>query len=178
MEQEALALEWPVFSVALLAPDIPQNVGNIARLCVVSGCELVLVRPLGFHLTDSHLQRSGMDYWKRLNPRVFDDLEDFFSWGRTRRMFALSSKGRKNYSRQVFRLGDVLCFGSESQGLPQEFLASFLDSERLLTIPMVPGERCLNVASSAAIVVYEGIRQLSGWSPPGESGCPSQDVAI
>lgn len=165
MEAEKISLERPVFSVALLAPDIPQNVGNIARLCVVTGCELVLVRPLGFHLADAHLQRAGMDYLKRLKPLVLDDIEEFFAWAGPREICLFSSKGEKNYARKRFVRGTILCFGSESQGFPPEIFEMTTTRGELLTIPMVPGERCLNVASSAAIVVFEGIRQLAGWEP-------------
>lgn len=155
--------DW--LTVALVEPDIPQNTGNIARLCLATGCRLVLVRPLGFRLTDPHLLRAGMDYWKRLAPLVLDDLPAFREWAGGRRLFGLSSRGTRSYAETTYLPGDVLCFGSESEGLPPAFRTMVPGPDRLLTIPMVPDVRCLNVASSAAIVVYEAVRQLQGWHP-------------
>ena len=152
-------------TVALVQPDIPQNTGNIARLCLATGCRLVLVRPLGFRLTDPHLLRAGMDYWKRLDPLVLDDLSAFREWAADRRVFALSAHGTRSYAATAFLPGDVLCFGSESEGFPASFLETVAEKDRLLTIPMVPDVRCLNVSASAAIVVYEAVRQLQGWVP-------------
>ncbi|NLI79967.1 MAG: tRNA (cytidine(34)-2'-O)-methyltransferase [Candidatus Riflebacteria bacterium] len=155
--------DW--LTVALLQPDIPQNTGNIARLCLATGCRLVLVRPLGFRLTDPHLLRAGMDYWQRLDPLVLDDLPAFREWSEGRRLFGLSAHGTRSYAETAFLPGDILCLGSESEGLPGAFRAVAAEQGRLLTIPMVPGVRCLNVAASAAVVVYEAVRQLQGWKP-------------
>ncbi|MFZ2958710.1 MAG: tRNA (cytidine(34)-2'-O)-methyltransferase [Candidatus Ozemobacteraceae bacterium] len=153
----------PPFSVVLVMPDIPQNAGNIGRLCLATGCELVLVRPLGFRLTDAFLLRSGMDYWKRLSPVVLDDLDTFVSWLKGRRSWFLSAHGERNYAQVAYQKGDVFCFGSESSGFPEEILSLAKTQKALITLPMVPGVRCLNVSSAAAAMVYEGIRQINGW---------------
>ncbi|RCK78305.1 MAG: tRNA (cytidine(34)-2'-O)-methyltransferase [Candidatus Ozemobacter sibiricus] len=154
--------EW--LTVALIHPDIPQNTGNIARLCLATGCRLVLVRPLGFRLTDPHLKRAGMDYWERIDPLIFDDLEDFLEWSGSRRVFALSAHARTIYTQPKYAPGDVLCLGSETEGLPARLLQKAAQEGRALRLPMVHGVRCLNVAASAAAVVYEAVRQLQGWT--------------
>lgn len=151
-------------SVVLIEPDIPQNTGNIARLCYATGCELVLVRPLGFRLTDTSLQRAGMDYWKNLDPVILDDLEDFLVWAAGRRVFYLSAHGAHNYAAIKYQAGDVLVFGSESSGLPASLVAAGKASNRLITLPMVEPARCINVSSAAAATVYEALRQINHWS--------------
>ncbi len=153
--------EW--LTVALIHPDIPQNTGNIARLCLATGCRLVLVRPLGFRLTDPHLRRAGMDYWERLEPLVFDDLTAFLEWVGPRRVLALSAHGTTSYAEVTYASGDILCLGSESEGLPADFLRCATGQGRSICLPMVHDVRCLNVAASAAAVVYEAVRQLQGW---------------
>lgn len=146
--------------IALIHPDIPQNTGNIARLSVVSGCRLVLVRPLGFRLSDRFLERSAMDYWKRLSPLVLDSLDDFESWAANRRVFCLSSKAVESLYDSQFRQYDVLCLGSESHGLPEMRRAP---ERKFIRIPMKAGERCLNVATAAGIAVFEALRQIERW---------------
>lgn len=154
-------------TVVLLQPDIPQNTGNIARLCFATGCRLVLVRPLGFRLTDAGLERAGMDYWKALEPLILDDLEDYLEWSRGKTLYYLSAHATKNYACASFRPGDVLVFGSESSGLPTQLTQKIDISPQLITLPMVPQARCINVSSSAAAVVYEALRQIHNWSSSG-----------
>jgi len=156
-------------SIVLIEPDIPQNTGNIARLCYATGCELVLVRPFGFRLTDASLQRAGMDYWKNLEPLILSDVEEFLEWAGQRRVYYLSAHASRNYAQVSFRPGDALAFGSESRGLPAEVLAAGKDADSLITLPMVEYARCLNVSSAAAATVYEALRQINHWSssPPG-----------
>ncbi|MBU1109529.1 MAG: tRNA (cytidine(34)-2'-O)-methyltransferase [Candidatus Riflebacteria bacterium] len=159
-------------SVVLIEPDIPQNTGNIARLCYATGCELVLVRPLGFRLTDAALQRAGMDYWKNLDPVILDDLEDFSVWASKRRIFYLSAHGTNNYAAISYQAGDALVFGSESSGLPASLLTVGKAADSLITLPMVAPARCINVSSAAAATVYEALRQINHWSSsiPGNIG--------
>ncbi len=154
-------------TIALIRPDIPQNTGNIARLCYATGCRLALVRPLGFRLTDSGLERAGMDYWKALAPIVFDDLEEFLLWCHGRNLYYLSAHADKCYAEITFKPGDVLVFGSESSGLPQELLQQREVIGKMISLPMISSARCINVSSSAAAVVYEALRQIYGWSSPG-----------
>jgi len=150
-------------TVALVCPDIPQNTGNIARLCQATGSELVLVRPLGFRLTDTGLQRAGMDYWKNLNPTIFDDIDDFFDWAKQKQCFFMSAHGNQNYAKGNYKNGDVLIFGSESSGLPQELLEYAKENNELFTLPMINDTRCINVSSSVSAVVYEALRQINKW---------------
>jgi len=155
-------------SVVLIEPDIPQNTGNIARLCYATGCELLLVRPFGFRLTDASLQRAGMDYWKNLEPLILSDVEEYFEWVGPRRVYYLSAHGSRNYAQVSYNSGDVLVFGSESRGLPAEVLAAGKAANSLITLPMIAPARCLNVSSAAAATVYEALRQINHWSssPP------------
>lgn len=158
----------PVLNVVLIQPDIPQNTGNIARLCNATGCNLVLVRPLGFRLTDTSLTRAGMDYWKALTPTILNDLDEFFEWAAGRRVFYLSAHASRNYAEVAFAPGDTLVFGSESSGLPAEVKNHVAAAGSMITLPMLQSARCINVSSSAAAVVYEALRQIYNWSSPGD----------
>lgn len=145
--------------VVLIEPEIPQNTGNIARLCVAAGARLHLVGPLGFSLDEKHVRRSGMDYWERLDLmtwKSFPELQESHPEGR---FWFLSSKVEKSYWDASFRDGDFLVFGRESKGLPASLLAA--NPDRSLTIPMSEGTRSLNLATSAGIVLYEALRQLN-----------------
>ncbi len=163
-DQSAKICESHKISVVLVEPDIPQNTGNIARLCFATGCQLVLVRPFGFRLTDASLQRAGMDYWKNLEPLILDDIEEFKEWAEKRRVYYLSAHASRNYAQVSYHPGDALVFGSESRGLPAALLASGRNSNSLITLPMLEPARCLNVSSAAAATVYEALRQISHWS--------------
>jgi tRNA (cytidine/uridine-2'-O-)-methyltransferase len=144
--------------VALLHPQIAPNTGNIARLCVASGCALHLVRPLGFVLSDRNLRRSAMDYWPRLRLKVHDDDETFFTNMRNRRLWYFDSAARQSLWDVTFADGDGLVFGSESRGIDPAILNGC--AAQCVRIPQVEGERCLNLSTSAGIVVYEAMRQL------------------
>ncbi|GAB4274833.1 MAG: tRNA (cytidine(34)-2'-O)-methyltransferase [Candidatus Rifleibacteriota bacterium] len=155
-------------TVVLLHPDIPQNTGNIARLCFATGCQLVLVRPLGFRLTDSGLERAGMDYWKSLEPKILDDIEEFIEWSKGKKVYYLSAHGDKNYAQISYKKGDILVFGSESSGLPAEILDRPGIKDKMISLPMIPEARCINVSSAASAVVYEALRQIYNWSSSDE----------
>jgi tRNA (cytidine/uridine-2'-O-)-methyltransferase len=150
-------------SVVLIEPDIPQNTGNIARLCMATNCEPVLVRPFGFRLTDAGLQRAGMDYWKLLNPIILNDIDEFFEWSHNKRLFFLSAHGNKCYSTIEYKENDVLVFGSESSGLPVKVLKWAQEHYSLITLPMVQNARCINVSSSVSASVYEALKQIYNW---------------
>lgn len=143
--------------IVLIHPDIPQNTGNIARLCVATNCELHLVRPLGFSITDKHLKRAGLDYWKYLKLFIYDSLEEFVS-NLNGNFYFFSSRGQKVYTSIRYEKNDWLIFGSETKGFPEIIYQKFPD--KIFTIPMFGPVRCLNLANSVAIVVYEGIRQM------------------
>ena len=144
--------------VILYRPDIPQNTGNIARTCVATGAHLILVRPLGFSLSDKYIKRSGMDYWPTVKLSILDDLDKFLEEEQSREdVFFISTKGRKTYSDCIFSNSSCLIFGSESQGLDQKYYDFWED--RLIRIPMLPNIRSLNLATSVGIVLYEVVRQ-------------------
>lgn len=142
--------------IILFSPQIPQNTGNIARTCAATKTELILVRPLGFSLSDRQMKRAGLDYWDRVPLSVVDDLDTYITH-QSNPFFFLSSKATQSYSSAKIPQNSLLIFGSETEGLPEFFWNKY--PEKFLTIPMVPEERCLNLASSVAIVLYEALRQ-------------------
>ena len=148
-----------MFNVVLIEPEIPPNTGNIARLCLAPQSQLHLVEPLGFSINDRQLRRAGMDYWHQVNVRHWKNLTEFETATRppTRR-YLLTTKAKRRYWEATFRQGDYLVFGRETKGLPESLLSS--DPENCLTIPMAPQARSLNLATSVAIVLFEGVRQL------------------
>jgi tRNA (cytidine/uridine-2'-O-)-methyltransferase len=146
-----------MFNVVLYQPEIPQNTGNIARLCAATGCTLHLIGPLGFSLRDRYLKRAGLDYWHLVNVCKYDSLQEFFDRGNDGRYFLVTTTGSMHYTEFDYQPGDFLVFGRESAGLPQDLLAA--NRDRCMRIPMVGGVRCLNLANSVAIVVYEGLRK-------------------
>jgi tRNA (cytidine/uridine-2'-O-)-methyltransferase len=151
---------WPHrLQVALLQPEIAPNTGNIGRLCVATGTALHLVRPLGFVLSDRNLKRSGMDYWERLRVTVHDDDEAFFRSIAGAGVWLFTSKGEQSIWQANFADGDVLIFGSETRGISQSVRDRFPD--RQLRIPLVAGERCLNLSTAVGIGVYEALRRIS-----------------
>jgi tRNA (cytidine/uridine-2'-O-)-methyltransferase len=158
---ERPALDLPLssgLSVALVHPQIAPNTGNIARLCVATGTPLHLVRPLGFTLADHQLKRSAMDYWPRLKLTLHDDLASFLDPHPPARCWYFDSAGTRSIWDATFTQGDTLVFGSETKGLPESLTAA--NPDRLLRLPQVPGERCLNLSSSVAAALYEALRQL------------------
>ncbi|MDD2555685.1 MAG: tRNA (uridine(34)/cytosine(34)/5-carboxymethylaminomethyluridine(34)-2'-O)-methyltransferase TrmL [Syntrophaceticus sp.] len=144
-----------MFNIALFEPEIPQNTGNIARLCAATGCHLHLIGPLGFSLQNKHLKRAGLDYWDLVDIHIYDDFEDFTAKQPNARYYYITTKGKRNYNEFDFQPGDFFVFGSETQGLPEELLTANRDS--CLCIPMVPSARCLNLSNSVAIVVYDAL---------------------
>lgn len=144
--------------IVLVRPQIPPNTGQIARLCVAAGAELHLVRPLGFVLSDRQLKRAAMDYWQRLKLTVHDDLESFLKDLGTQKMWMFSSGGERSYWDVKYSASDWLVFGNETQGLPDAMLEARPD--RVVRIPQVAGERCLNLSSAVALGLFEAIRQM------------------
>jgi tRNA (cytidine/uridine-2'-O-)-methyltransferase len=144
--------------VVLVAPEIPPNTGNIARLCVAAGARLHLVEPLGFSLDDKFLRRAGMDYWNRCDVRVWPTFQDLRQESGEKRFLFLTKKTGRAYWDQRFADNDYLVFGRETKGLPESLLTA--NPGHCLTIPMREGARSLNLATAAGIVLYEAIRQL------------------
>ncbi len=146
--------------VVLVEPEIPPNTGNIGRLCLATGAHLHLVKPLGFLIDDRTLKRAGLDYWKDVNVTVWESLAELqAAQPPEARYFFLTTKTDRPYWATRFRDGDYLVFGRETKGLPEPLLAANPDS--LLTIPMTPQTRSLNLATSVGIVLYEAVRQLT-----------------
>lgn len=154
-----------MFHVVLVAPEIPPNTGNVIRLCANTGCRLHLVEPLGFNLSDAQLRRAGLDYAEMTCVTVHRD------WAACRaalgeaRLFALTTRGHCRHASASalhpfgnFHAGDAFVFGSESQGLPAKLLAQFDDNHRI-RLPLIPGNRSLNLSNAVAVMVYEAWRQ-------------------
>jgi tRNA (cytidine/uridine-2'-O-)-methyltransferase len=147
-----------MFHVILVEPEIPPNTGNIGRLCLATGAHLHLVKPLGFSIDDRTLKRAGLDYWKDVTVTVWESLADLQSaQAPGARYFFLTTKTDRPYWEMRFRDGDFLVFGRETKGLPDPLLEA--NQESLLTIPMTPQTRSLNLATSVGIVLYEAVRQ-------------------
>ncbi len=148
----------PLFDVVLHQPEIPNNTGNIGRTCVAAGCSLDLIHPLGFELSEKACRRAGLDYWPRLTVREHADWPAYVAARRPPRLWLFTTKSRHSLFDVEHQRGDALVFGKETAGLPDSLLAEYPDS--LVTLPMAPDERSLNLATAVCAAVYEGIRQL------------------
>jgi tRNA (cytidine/uridine-2'-O-)-methyltransferase len=144
--------------VVLYQPQIPPNTGNVVRTCAVTGTDLVLVKPLGFSTNDRWLKRAGLDYWEGVNVKEIDDFEAFLNEHPD--VYFFSSHAKKLYTDVVYTQNTTLVFGSETAGLPKWVAERYPD--RLVKIPMIDNVRCLNLATSVGIGVYEAIRQRVG----------------
>ena len=147
-----------MFHVVLYQPEIPPNTGNIIRLCANSGAQLHLIKPLGFSPTDSKLKRAGLDYHDWASVHQHENLDAFKETVRPARLFAISTRGTRNYADVSYQPGDALLFGPETRGLPQTALDTFAQ-KTILRIPMAPNNRSLNLSNAVAIVLYEAWRQ-------------------
>lgn len=145
------------FHIVLVEPEIPANTGNIARTCAATGAHLHLVRPLGFLTDDRTLKRAGLDYWNAVNLCYYDSFDEVQRKFAGRRFFPATTKGSRTYSEFSFQDGDLFVFGKETKGLPSDILAAYPDT--CIRLPMTGDVRSLNLANSAAIVVYEALRQ-------------------
>ncbi len=145
--------------VLFYEPRIPPNTGNAIRLAAATGCELHLVEPLGFDLTDAQLRRAGLDYHDLATLVVHADLAAAWTALAPRRVFAFTTGATRSYADVLYEEGDVLLFGPEPSGLPPAVLADPHVTDRL-RVPMLPGRRSLNLSNTAAVAVYEAWRQL------------------
>lgn len=143
--------------IVLFQPQIPQNTGNIVRTCSVSGTDLTLVRPLGFSTNSRHLKRAGLDYWEGVNVEETDSLDTLLEREKAP-FFFFSSKAKKSYTTAPYTKDALLVFGSETSGLPERFFEKY--PEHFYHIPMIENARCLNLATSVGIVLFEGLRNL------------------
>jgi len=143
-------------NIVLVEPQIPQNTGNIARTCAVTGARLHLVRPMGFEPTDKQLKRAGLDYWRYLDIIYYDGITDFLTKAKGE-CFFFSTKAQNRYTDVKYPDECFIVFGREDAGLPEELL--FRNKERCVRIPMMPTLRSLNLSNSVAVAAYEILRQ-------------------
>lgn len=163
----SLIIEKPVFNVVLVAPEIPQNTGNIGRICVCAGCKLHLVKPLGFSLEDRYVKRAGMDYWRNVDFTVHESWDALLKHACGAPFYFYSTKGYPDYWDCPMEEGSYLVFGSEGHGLPRSLHDE--NPGKFYTIPMPgPYERSLNLANSVGIAVYEGLRRRLSSQAKGE----------
>ena len=146
-----------MFNIVLVNPEIPPNTGNISRTCAVTGTRLHLIRPLGFEINDKTLKRAGLDYWKDLDVSYYDSFEELEAKYPYGRFFLTSTHATRSYADVEYRDGDFLVFGRETAGLGPELLAR--RAKDAIRIPMRHDQRSLNLSNSAAIVLYEALRQ-------------------
>lgn len=146
-----------MLNIVLLEPEIPQNTGNIGRTCVATGSRLHLIRPLGFFLGEKNIRRAGLDYWHELDVTVYDNYDDFLGKNPGARIYMATTKAERTYCDVTYEDGCYIVFGKESAGIPEELLRQ--NRERCVRIPMVNDKRSLNLSNSAAIILYEALRQ-------------------
>ncbi len=145
--------------IVLFEPEIPPNTGNVIRLCANTGCRLHLVRPLGFSLRDKQLQRAGLDYHAAAEIVQHEDWAACSAALADRRLFAVTTRSTRRHDQPLYEESDVFVFGSETRGLPEKVLAGFAPDRRI-RLPMLAHSRSLNLSNAAAVVIYEGWRQL------------------
>ena len=148
-----------MFNIVLVQPEIPPNAGNIIRLAANTGSRLHLVEPLGFTLEDRQLRRAGLDYHDMARVEVHRDWETCRRALGERRLFAFSTRGLRSYAEIEFRVGDAFVFGAETKGLEQSLLEQFPPLTRL-RLPMLAGNRSINLSNAVAVVVFEAWRQI------------------
>ena len=153
--------------VALFQPEIPPNTGNVIRLCANSGAQLHLIRPLGFDLDDKKLRRAGLDYHEYARMQVHANLDALCAALPEARMFAFTTKGATRFDQVAWQPGDLLLFGRETCGLPDEVIDG-VPPQRRVYLPQQPGMRSLNLSNAVAVAVYEAWRQsgYAGARPP------------
>lgn len=148
-----------MFDIVLYEPEIPPNTGNALRLAANTGARLHLVRPLGFNLRDRQLLRAGLDYGDLATLATHEDWAACRAHFATRRIFAVTTRGKQHYDVPRYAAGDVFLFGPETRGLPQDVLDEITPEQRI-RVPMRAGNRSLNLSNAVAVVIYEAWRQL------------------
>ncbi len=156
-----------MINIVLHEPEIPANTGNIGRSCVATGSVLHLIKPLGFSISDKMLKRAGLDYWDKLDVRIYEDFEDFLDKNPGARIYMATTKARKTYADVSYEDGAFIMFGKETAGIPEEILLDY--PETSVRIPMVKDNRSLNLSNAVSIILYEALRQ-QGFSGLEEEG--------
>ena len=148
-----------MLNIVLVEPEIPQNAGNIARTCAVTGSKLHMVRPLGFEVSDKYLKRAGLDYWHFVDIFYYDSIEEVLEkYYNGNNFYFFSTKAKMIHSDAHYKDGDFLVFGKETKGLPEDLLkAHYSECVRL---PMMEETRSLNLSNSVCVGVYEALRQM------------------
>lgn len=147
-----------MFNIVLFEPEIPPNTGNIIRLCANTGCQLHLIEPLGFIMDDKRLRRAGLDYGEWQSCITHADWKTFLATQKPKKLFALSTKGKKWHDKHKFGEGDYLVFGPETRGLPKGILDE-VGVDNILRIPMLENSRSMNLSNAVSVIVYEAWRQ-------------------
>lgn len=145
------------FNIVMVEPEIPQNTGNVARTCAVTGARLHLVGPMGFEIDDKKLKRAGLDYWHTLDISMYESIDEFFEKTKGGNFYFASTKSLNRYCDVDFKDGDYILFGKETKGLDEELLKN--NKDKCIRIPMGNNQRSLNLSNSVAIIVYEALRQ-------------------
>lgn len=143
--------------IVLVEPEIPQNAGNIARTCALTRSTLHLIKPLGFSLEDRYLKRAGLDYWDKVEVRVWESFEEWRQSMPDADLYLATTRTDRSYHEREYSMDSCFVFGSESRGLPGEMLEKYYD--RLIRIPMLNIGRSLNLSNAVAIITYEALRQ-------------------
>ena len=146
-----------MLNIVLVEPEIPQNCGNIARTCAVTGASLHLIRPLGFAIDDSKLKRAGLDYWDKLDITYYDSIHDFLEKHGKDNLYLFTTKAEKAHSDVAYPRNAYLLFGKETAGLPVWLIERY--KENAVRIPMRNELRCLNLSNAVAVGAYEYLRQ-------------------
>ena len=144
-------------NIVLHQPEIPGNTGNIGRTCVATGTSLHLIEPLGFRLDEKSLKRAGMDYWPLLDVHRYMNFQEFQAQNPGVKLWMATTKARRTYTQVSYGPDDFIMFGKESAGIPEEILVEY--EETCIRIPMLESIRSLNLSNSAAIILYEALRQ-------------------
>lgn len=144
-------------NIVLYEPEIPANTGNIGRTCVATRTRLHLIEPLGFHLTEKAVKRAGMDYWPQLDVKRYINYQDFLDKNPGAKIYMATTKAQRVYTEVSYEPDCYIMFGKESAGIPEEILKEHPDTA--VRIPMVGDTRSLNLGNSAAIILYEALRQ-------------------
>lgn len=148
-----------LLNILVVAPEIPPNTGNIIRLCSNSGCNLHLIKPIGFNFDNKSLKRARLDYDLKCNISIYETFDEYIEKNDPITIYATSTSSNTMYNDVKYNLGDTIMFGSESVGLSPEIL-SRIPSINIVKIPMIPQNRSINLSNAVSIVVYEAWRQL------------------
>lgn len=148
------------FNIVLFNPQIPPNTGNILRLCANTGTKLHIIKPIGFDLSEKSLRRAGLDYYKNVDLSIYDCLDQFLENNKFKNLFLVTKFGKKRYDKVEYKRNDFFMFGSEINGLTEEVYTKLKGSVKIY-IPMILGNRSINLANAVSVCVYEAWKQIN-----------------